>query len=155
MISPRSRAGSGARGEGTGLALGSFIGGIPEQFVLGIGLVGGEGVSVALLVAIFVSNLPEGIGSASGMSAAGTPRSRIVQLFIIIAVACALATGVGYGIADSVSGDVQAGINGFAAGALLVMLIDLMIPEASAKAGRPAGLLTVVGFAVATALSNV
>ena len=151
LISPRSRAGS----EGTGLALGSFIGGIPEQFVLGIGLVGGEGVSVALLVAIFVSNLPEGIGSASAMSAGGTPRSRIVQLFIIIAVACALATGVGYGIADSVSGDVQAAINGFAAGALLVMLIDLMIPEASAKAGRPAGLLTVVGFAVAIALSNV
>ena len=52
-------------------------------------------------------------------------------------------------------GDLQAGIDGFAAGALLVMLIDSMIPEASAKAGRAGGLVTVLGFAVAAGLSNV
>src|SRR4051812_6985664 len=56
---------------GTGLALGAFLDGIPEQLVLGIGIAAGEGVSVGLLVAIFVSNLPEAIGSSAGMRAAG------------------------------------------------------------------------------------
>ena len=66
---------------------------------------------------------------------------------------CTLATVAGYGIADNVSGDFQAVIDGFAAGALLVMLIDSMIPEAAKRAGDVAGLLTVLGFAVAAALS--
>ena len=68
---------------------------------------------------------------------------------------CTLATVVGYAIADNVSGDTQAIIDGFAAGALLVMLIDSMIPEAARRAGDIAGLLTVLGFAVAAALSAV
>ena len=69
-----------------------------------------------------------------------------------VAIVCTLATGVGWAIADNVSGEFQAAIDGFAAGALLVMLIDSMIPEAARKAGDVAGLATVVGFAVATAL---
>jgi ZIP family zinc transporter len=141
-------------GSGTSLALGSFLDGVPEQAVLGIGLAGGEPVSVALLVAIFVSNLPEGIGAGVDMEAAGMARATIVRLFVLVAVVCTLSSGVGFAIADSVSGDFQAGINGFAAGALLVMLIDSMIPESREKAGRPAGLMAVLGYAVATALSH-
>ena len=146
--------GKSGSGSGTSLALGSFLDGVPEQAVLGIGLAGGEPVSVALLVAIFVSNLPEGIGAGIDMQAAGMARARIFRLFLIVGLVCTLSSGVGYAIADSVSGDVQAAVNGFAAGALLVMLIDSMIPEARAKGGRAAGLIAVVGFAVATALSN-
>jgi ZIP family zinc transporter len=140
---------------GTALALGAFLDGIPEQMVLGIGLAAGGGVSVGLLAAIFVSNLPEAIGSATEMRAAGRTRAAIVRLWTIVAVICTFATVVGYGIADSTSGDVQAAINGFAAGALLVMLIDSMIPEAARQAGKVAGLVTVFGFAVAAALSSV
>ncbi len=145
-------AGSSA---GPALALGAFLDGLPEQAVLGIGLAAGEGVGVGLLAAIFVSNLPEAIGSASEMRAGGRPKVAIRRLWILIAVGCALATPAGYAIADITSGDLQAGINGFAAGALLVMLIDSMIPEASAKAGKVAGLVTVLGFAVAAALSGI
>ena len=123
---------------GTSLALGSFLDGVPEQAVLGIGLAGGEPVSVALLVAIFVSNLPEGIGAGIDMQAAGMARGKIFRMFLVVAVVCTLSSGVGFAIADSVSGDFQAAINGFAAGALLVMLIDSMIPEAREK-GAPAG----------------
>jgi len=75
-------------------------------------------------------------------------------LFLVVGLVCTLATVLGYAIANSISGELQAGVDGFAAGALLVMLIDSMIPEARNKAGRPAGLLTVVGFAVAAALST-
>ena len=141
-------------GPGTSLALGSFLDGVPEQAVLGIGLAGGEPVSVALLAAIFVSNLPEGIGAGVDMQKGGMARARILRIFLAVAVVCTLSSGAGYAIADSVSGDFQAVVNGFAAGALLVMLIDSMIPESREKGGRPAGLIAVVGFAVATALSN-
>jgi len=152
----RGRAGRAAGSDaGTALALGAFLDGIPEQLVLGIGLAAGEGVSVGLLVAIFVSNLPEAIGSASAMKEAGTRERRIAGLWFAVAAVCALASAVGYGLADSVSGDLRAAIDGFAAGALLVMLIDSMIPEATAESGRVAGLLTTFGFAVATALSSV
>jgi zinc transporter, ZIP family len=140
-------------GGGAALALGAFLDGIPEQMVLGIGLATGEGVSVGLLVAIFVSNLPEAIGSSTDMRASGQTSGRIRLLWIAVAVVCTLATVLGYGLADSASDNFRAIINGFAAGALLVMLIDSMIPEAAKKTGRLAGLVTVLGFAVAFALS--
>ncbi len=135
---------------GPSLALGAFLDGIPEQMVLGIGLAAGNGVSVGLLAAIFVSNLPEAIGSASTMQA---PARKIIGLWIAVATICVLSTVAGYAVADTASNTFQAGVNGFAAGALLVMLIDSMIPEAARKGGDAAGLVTVLGFAVAAALS--
>jgi ZIP family zinc transporter len=59
----------------------------------------------------------------------------------------------GYALADVTGGDFRGGINGFAAGALLVMLVDSMIPEATEQAGRTTGLVTTLGFAVAMGLS--
>lgn len=159
-----ARVGAGGRGRagrasgsnaGAALALGAFLDGIPEQAVLGIGIATGEGVGVGLLVAIFVSNLPEAIGSASDMRAAGRGRRTIVRLWLLVAVICALASVVGYSIADNASGELRSAIDGFAAGALLVMLVDSMIPEATRESGRSAGLLTTLGFAVAAGLSNV
>jgi ZIP family zinc transporter len=150
---PRGARGPASEGAGPALALGAFLDGIPEQLVLGIGLAAGEGVSVGLLAAIFVSNLPEAIGSASDMRAAGRGAGTIVWLWVAVAVVCTLATVGGYALADSTSGDLQAVINGFAAGALLVMLIDSMIPDATRKTGDFAGLVTVLGFAVAMALT--
>jgi zinc transporter, ZIP family len=144
---------SGGGSEGVPLALGALLDGIPEQAVLGIGLAGGEGVSVALLVAVFVSNLPEAIGSSSDMAAAGKSRRSVFLLWAAVAVLCALATLGGYVLADVAGSALQAGINGFAAGALLVMLVDSMIPEANTKAKDWAGLATVLGFALATGLS--
>jgi ZIP family zinc transporter len=151
----RRSAGGGESGTGTALALGAFLDGIPEQLVLGIGLAGGGPVSIALLVAIFASNLPEAIGSGTAMAAAGRSRRSVLLLWLGVAIACALATGAGYVIADTASGGLQAAVNGFAAGALLVMLIDSMIPAATRQAGRPAGLVTVLGFAVAAGLSSI
>jgi ZIP family zinc transporter len=139
---------------GAALALGAFLDGVPEQLVLGIGIASGGGVGASLLVAIFVSNLPEAIGSARDMDAAGAARSKILRLWVGVAVVCAAATVVGYLAAEAATGEVRAVIDGFAAGALLVMLIDSMIPEARTGAGRVAGLATTLGFAVAAALSS-
>jgi len=139
---------------GPALALGAVLDGIPEQAVLGISLTTGEGVSLGLLVAVFVSNLPEVIGSATAMRADGRRTEEIWRLWIVVAIVCALATVGGYAIADVVSGQLKAAINGFAAGALLVMLVDSMIPEAAEDAGSVAGLATVLGFALAAGLSG-
>jgi ZIP family zinc transporter len=149
-----SRLERSATGAGPALALGAFLDGLPEQAVLGIGIAAGDGVSVALLAAIFVSNLPEAIAGASEMRSSGIPPAQIRRLWIAVAVVCTAACVGGWAIAD-VSGDNFTGaVNGFAAGALLVMLVDTMIPEATKKLGRRAGLLTTLGFAVATGLSG-
>jgi ZIP family zinc transporter len=157
MVGRRSRGtGRGAaENAGTALALGAFLDGVPEQIVLGIGIASGDGVSVGLLVAIFVSNLPEAIGSSSDMHAAGTDAAAIRRLWLLVALICTAATIAGYAIADNVSGNLNAAVDGFAAGALLVMLIDSMIPEAVRKGGDVSGLVTVLGFALAAALSSV
>ena len=127
--------------------------GIPEQAVLGIGIAGGAGVSLALLVAIFVSNLPEAIGSASDMKLAAHPTKTILLLWTATAMLCAAATVGGDQLQEVAGKELQGGINGFAAGALLVMLVGSMIPEASEKAKDQAGLAAVLGFAVAAGLS--
>ncbi|HEV7494789.1 hypothetical protein [Baekduia sp.] len=121
----------------------------------GIGIAAGNGVSVGLLVAIFVSNLPEAIGSATEMRDGGKPPATIRRLWLLVALICATATVIGYVIADNVSGNLNAAVDGFAAGALLVMLIDSMIPDAVRKGGDISGLVTVLGFAVAAGLSGI
>jgi ZIP family zinc transporter len=141
-------------GAGASLALGALLDGIPEQAVLGIGIAAGDGVGVGLLVAIFVSNLPEAIGGSADLRAGGHSDATIMKLWAAVAAICTLAAVGGYAIADATGGDLQATIDGFAAGALLVMLVDTMIPEATRKSGLPAGLATVLGFALAGALTG-
>ncbi|MET0835796.1 MAG: hypothetical protein ABWY97_03355 [Thermoleophilaceae bacterium] len=143
--------GRGGSDPASALALGAFLDGVPEQLVLGLGIAVGGEVGVGLIVAIFVSNLPEAIGSASKMRAR-RDGATIMRLWIAVAVVCALSTLIGYALADNVSGELQGGVNGFAAGALLVMLTDSMIPEAR-KGGRTVGLATAFGFAIAAGLS--
>jgi zinc transporter, ZIP family len=138
---------------GLPLLLGALLDGIPEQVVLGLGLAAGEGVSVALLVAIFVSNLPEAIGSATDMRSAGRASRTIFFGWVAVAVVCALATLGGYWVSDLVGDRFTGAVDGFAAGALLVMLVGSMIPEAKEKVNVSAGLAAVLGFAVAVGLS--
>lgn len=155
----RRRGASGSRDDlegegGTSLAFGALLDGIPEQAVLGIGLASGGGVSVALLIAVWISNLPEAIGSAADMRRTGVAARPVLLLWAGVAVVCAGATLAGWAVAH-VSGDgTTAAVNGFAAGALLVMLVDEMVPEAQHKVGAAAGLLTAVGFALAAGLSK-
>jgi zinc transporter, ZIP family len=146
---------SGDSDAGASLALGAFLDGVPEQLVLGLGIALGDGVSAGLLGAIFVSNLPEAIGSATAMQSAGRARRDVILLWTGVAVLCTIASGVGFAIADTASDTLKGGINGFAAGALLVMLVDSMIPEATRQAGRTTGLVTTLGFAVATGMSGI
>lgn len=148
----------GKRSGGTAglpLALGAVLDGIPEQAVLGIGLAAGQGVSFALLVAIFVSNLPESMGSAADMLDDHRPRKTIVLLWAATSVVCMLATVGGFAVAQIAGEQFDGVVDGFAAGALLVMMIDSMIPEAREKAGDKAGIIATLGFAVGAGLTAI
>ncbi len=152
ILDARAAKKKGEAGGGQ-LAIGALLDGIPEQLVLGIGLASGEPVSIALVVAILVSNLPESIGSAADLLQGGMAKGRVLLLWAGVAVICALATVAGFGLA-TVTGDVfRTAASGFAAGALLVMLVDSMVPEAQSKAKESTGLATVLGFALAAGLS--
>ncbi|RBP65045.1 ZIP family zinc transporter [Brevibacterium sanguinis] len=152
-IVARSGAQAGRAPAGTALALGALLDGIPEQAVLGLSLGTGESVSIALLVAVFVSNLPESAGSSAEMLQSGKPRSFVIGLWSLVTAVCIAATWAGAAVSTAVSSELTAGIKGFAAGALLVMLVDSMIPDAKEKASDLAGLATVVGFALAAGMS--
>ena len=141
------------RTSGLALVLGAVLDGIPESIVLGLSLLSGEGIGVAVLVAVFISNLPEGLTASEDLSAGGTPRRNILGLWVIVVIASAAASAIGYGVLGQMGPHVVVLLDGFAAGAILAMLAESMIPEAYAQGGRAVGLATAFGFAIAAALS--
>jgi ZIP family zinc transporter len=146
----------GAQASGSPLAIvfGSVLDGIPESFVLGLTVLQGS-VSVALLIGIMLSNLPEGLSSASGLRIAGWPRGRVVRMWLIVIVAAAVSAALGYALLDPVSGRTGAFAQGFAAGALLAMITDTMLPEAYEVEGVYTGALVAIGFAISLMLSAI
>jgi zinc transporter, ZIP family len=135
------------------LVLGTVLDGIPESIVIGLSLIEGGDVSVAVIAAVFLSNLPESIGASTGLEQAGLPRERIYAMWAGITAITTIAAAVGFGIFDGASDGLVAFTQAFAGGALLTMLANTMLPEAFEKGGREAGLLTVLGFALAFALT--
>jgi zinc transporter, ZIP family len=147
---------TGAQAEGSPLAivLGSVLDGIPESFVLGLTVLQG-GVSLSLLAGVALSNLPEGMSSSSGLKAAGWPERRVVLMWSAVVVVSALSAAAGYVLLDPASGRTGALVQAFAAGALLAMLADTLLPEAYKVEGVLTGPLVVAGFAISLALSAI
>ena len=133
------------------IVLGAVLDGVPESAVLGLTVLQGE-VSLALLVAIFVSNLPEALAATAGLKKSGWTPVRILVLWGVVAIVSAIAAMAGYGAFDTASEGTLAFVLAFAGGAILTMLADSMMPEAYESAGLEVGLVTTFGFAVAFAL---
>jgi zinc transporter, ZIP family len=134
---------------GLTIVFGAMLDGIPESAVLGLTLLQTGDIGLAMLVAVFVSNVPEAIAATVGLRAGGWSLTRVIGLWTTIVVASAIAAASGYALLDGAGPDTLAFMFAFAGGAMLTMLATSMMPEAFEHAGRAVGLLTVLGFAVA------
>jgi zinc transporter, ZIP family len=141
-------------GSGLAIAIGALLDGIPESMVIGVGLIGGGAVSMVAVVAIFISNIPEGLSSSAGMKNAHRSRTYIFGLWGAITVISGLASLIGYAAFRGLSGEFIAAVTAVAAGAMLAMLADTMIPEAYDEARNWSGLVTVLGFLAAFVLTK-
>jgi ZIP family zinc transporter len=147
--------GKGRRSSGGGLAivLGALLDGLPESIVLGASLLGGGGVSASFLAAVFASNLPEGLAGARDLRDEGRSPAWILGLWLAVVVASAVAAGLGFGLLGDMAPGPAAIVQAFAAGAILAMLADSLVPEAFEYGGIGVGLATVFGFSFAFFLS--
>ncbi|WP_262283431.1 ZIP family metal transporter [Micromonospora sp. MA102] len=141
-------------GSGTAIAVGALLDGIPESVVIGASLLAGGPVSLITVLAVFLSNVPEGLSSAAGMRQAGRTRRYVFLLWTGIAVVSGVSALAGYALLGGAPPALLAGITALAAGAILAMITDTMVPEAYEDAHLLVGLITVLGFLVAFALSH-
>jgi ZIP family zinc transporter len=136
-------------GSSLGIVLGTILDGVPESMVIGLTIFQGGAVGAAYLTAVFISNLPESISSTAGLASGGWKKSRILWMWIAIALVSGLASLAGYGLFQNSPPETVAFVLSFAAGAILTMLADTMMPEAYEDGGKLVGVATTLGFAVA------
>jgi ZIP family zinc transporter len=146
-------AGASKSGSGAAIFIGTLLDNIPESIILGMGLGLGGAINLAFLVAVFISNLPEGVAGSINLEGAGYPRGKILGMWTLLVVVSAACAGLGYllvGRLPAVDGRMA---QAFAAGAMLTMLADAMMPEAFEHGGKTVGLFTALGFLMSAVLS--
>jgi ZIP family zinc transporter len=131
-----------------GIVVGSVVDGVPESIIFGIQIATGQMIGAAFIGAVFVSNIPQALAPSAALAESGWARAKLAGMWGVVVLACAVTAWLGYlgGTAIGASGDRMAAI---AAGGLLAMLTDSLMPYAMQKGGSQAGVWTVVGFAAA------
>lgn len=150
----RSDARPAGTDAGLSIAVGALLDGIPESIVIGVSMIAGGTVSWVAVVAIFLSNVPEGLSSSAGMKKSGHSARYVFGLWSAIALVSGISSFIGYTVFAGTSPELIAATQAVAAGAILAMIADTMIPEAFEVAHDFAGLITVAGFLAAFVLSK-
>ena len=148
----RDASNAAATGSGLAIFIGTVMDALPETAIIGLSLIQEGKVSAVLIVAIFISNLPEGISSASGLKKGGYSIPSILLMWLAVLIASSLSSLAGYTLLAQASVDMQAILASFAAGAIIAMVSETMMPEAYEKAGPIVGFLTACGFFIALIL---
>jgi ZIP family zinc transporter len=147
-------AGGGKSPSGLSLLVGSVMDNIPENMALGISLVTGGAVNIVLIAAIFISNFPEGLASTEGMKSNGRSKKYVLAMWSIAVIIGTISTAIGFAVLSKASPFIISVAISFAAGAILVMLAESMIPEAFKEGGSKIGLAAMAGFTVAFILGR-
>lgn len=134
-----------------GIVVGSIVDGVPESIIFGIGVATGQPLSIAFLAAVWISNIPQALAPSAELAKAGWPAGRLGGMWLGVVLACGLAAAIGYVVPAVDPGAVGAGAAAFAAGGLIAMLTDSLIPFSYQRAGASAGVWAVIGFALALA----
>jgi ZIP family zinc transporter len=142
-----------AGGSGAAIFIGTLLDNVPESIILGMSLALGGAINIAFLSAVFVSNLPEGVAGSINLETSGYSRHRILWMWIVLVIVSAVCAGLGYLAIGWLPGADGLYAQAFAAGAMLTMLADAMMPEAFEHGGMLVGLFTVVGFLASAMLS--
>jgi ZIP family zinc transporter len=145
----KKAAGTSDNTAALGIVLGTVLDGVPESAVIGLTFHANGALGVAYAVSVFISNVPEALSSAAGLREGGWAPPRIVWMWVGIALASGLASLLGYALFAHASRDLVAFVLAFAAGAILTMLADTMMPEAYRYGGKLVGVSTTLGFATA------
>jgi ZIP family zinc transporter len=143
------RFGSEGTGGAMGIVVGSVVDGVPESVIFGIQLATGLPVSAGFLAAVLVSNVPQAVAPSADLVAAGWGTRRLGQLWLSVVLACGVAAALGYVVADASHAVTGARMAAIAAGGLLAMLTNSLIPFAYERGGQLAGVATVLGFVLA------
>jgi ZIP family zinc transporter len=140
---------------GLAILLGTILDGIPESLVIGLSLASGQAVSMAMVAAVFLSNIPEAISASVGLKKSGWKKATIYGLWAVIVLVSAAASWAGFAIFGDSSPLMRAFILAFAGGAILTMLADSMMPEAYRDSGNVTGLIVVLGFCIAFGVTTI
>ena len=130
-----------------GIVVGSIVDGVPESLIFGIQLGAGDTLSASFIAAVWVSNIPQALAPSAAL-AESWPPARLGGMWASVVVVCGVVAALGYTLAHTdpdVTGERAAAL---AAGGLLAMLTNSLMPFAFERAGQLAGVATVVGFCV-------
>jgi zinc transporter, ZIP family len=143
-----SRFGQAGVGGAMGIVVGSVVDGVPESIIFGIQIGTALPISLSFLAAVFISNIPQSIAPSADLSAAGWSAKRVGMLWFWVVLACGIAAALGF-LATDLTSDVQGGrMAALAAGGLLAMLTNSLMPFAYERGGALAGAAAAVGFCV-------
>ena len=140
---------------GLAIVLGAIVDGIPESLALGVALLVGKGLGLLMMIAIFLSNFPEGIASAYDLLKSGQKRTKILLTWSLVALSGFIFVILGYTIFGKIPQAILGITEAVAAGALLSMIASTMMPEAYRESGLSVSMVTVLGFLVIFSLSKI
>ena len=149
LMQPKDGSGSGKV-----MMIGALLDGVPESIALGIAIAGGAGTGLLMVSAIAISNFPEGLSSVEGLVKEGFSKKQLYIMWSIVTLLLTFLTAVSFYFLPRVDGNSLGVIESFAAGAILAMLADSMMPEAFEEGGFTIGMLTVLGFLTAFIISR-
>jgi ZIP family zinc transporter len=146
-------AGNKEGGSGAAIFIGTLLDNVPESIILGMTLALGGVINVAFLAAVFISNLPEGVAGTVNLETSGYSRKKVFWMWTGLVGISAVCAWLGFAIIQTIPAADGRIAQAFAAGAMLTMLADAMMPEAFQHGGMTVGLFTVLGYLGSAMLS--